>query len=83
MVLTIIINSINPKKNFMDAKRFNIEVFPAYRGDCFLISCHNGNKSTNILIDAGFSNTFKELKRRLENIRPEVVPIVKTISGDF
>lgn len=50
----------------MNKKKFNIEVFPAYRGDCFLIHCNNGSDSTNLLIDTGFSSTAEILKRRLK-----------------
>lgn len=42
-----------------------IEMFPALYGDCFLVRCHDKEK-TNILIDTGFASTYRDfLKKRL------------------
>lgn len=42
-----------------------IEMFPASYGDCFLVRCHDKEK-TNILIDTGFKSTYENfLKERL------------------
>ncbi len=42
-----------------------IEMFPASYGDCFLVRCHDKEK-TNILIDTGFASTYQNfLKKRL------------------
>ena len=41
------------------------EILPASFGDCFLVQC-TGKQKTNILIDAGFSQTYEKfLKERL------------------
>jgi len=55
---------------------FEIEVYPAYRGDCILIRCQTKEKATNILVDTGFSSTFEVLKKRImSNEYPKVEKI--------
>ncbi|MDR3595046.1 MBL fold metallo-hydrolase [Clostridium sp.] len=47
----------------------NLKIFPAGYGDCFLIGIHNLNKSFNILVDGGLSDTYKNsLKKELKKL---------------
>ncbi len=51
-----------------------IEIFPASYGDCFLVRCggEGGKKSTNILIDTGFKQTYDRfLKNRLQELHKD------------
>ena len=50
----------------MSENKFDIEVYPALKGDCFLIQCKNDEGQTNILIDAGYASTSRVLEKRLK-----------------
>lgn len=41
-------------------ENIKIKIFPAFYGDCFLISIHEEEKVINILIDGGLSKTYED-----------------------
>lgn len=53
-------------------ENIKIKIFPAFYGDCFLISIHEEEKVINILIDGGLSKTYEDyLKPILTEIAKE------------
>jgi glyoxylase-like metal-dependent hydrolase (beta-lactamase superfamily II) len=45
-----------------------LEVFKAGKGDSFLLSWEYEGDSNSIIIDAGIKKTYKEIRRRLQEI---------------
>ncbi len=41
-------------------EKIKLKIFPAFYGDCFLISIHEEEKVINILIDGGLSKTYED-----------------------
>ena len=41
-------------------EKIKLKIFPAFYGDCFLISIQEEEKVINILIDGGLSKTYED-----------------------
>jgi len=41
-------------------ENIKVKIFPAFYGDCFLISIYEEEKVINILIDGGLSKTYED-----------------------
>lgn len=68
----------------MVSKKTELNILPAFHGDCILIKTYDrGDKEYNILIDGGTSQTFKySLKSALENLDHLDLLIITHIDSD-